>query len=163
MALVLKKWTAQNTADSNGNFAHLIGREAGLFAWLLSVMGIDATTSVEIQENLVVFSQGSLQGTEKRVIPLSSVCSAYYGYKKPWKEALFITVLLAPLFFIGLLLGPLYYFLNKTLTVGIVEQSGWTGGFAFKRSIIEGKTISEQEAWAVIQIIRALIERQAIK
>lgn len=161
MALVLKKWSCQNTPDANGNFAHLIGREAGLLAWLLSVLGIDATTEIEIKENVVVFSKGSLEGTEKRVIPLPSVCSAYYGFKKPWKEALVITILLTPVFFIGLLLGPLYYFLNKTLTVGIVEHSSWIGGFAFKRSVIEGKSISEQDAWAVIQVIRALLERQA--
>jgi hypothetical protein len=47
MALVIKKWYAGTTQNKDGNYVHLIGREAGLFAWLLSVIGIDPTTEVE--------------------------------------------------------------------------------------------------------------------
>jgi hypothetical protein len=71
---------------------------------------------------------------------------------------LVILVLLLPFFGLGLLIGPLYYFLNKTLTVGIVENSGWVGGFSFKRSVIEGQNISEEHANKVIGIIRDRIE-----
>jgi len=158
MALVLKKWHASKTANENGNYVHLIGREAGLLAWLLSLVGIDPTTEVEIREHLIVFTAGSLAGREKRVIPMKSVCSAYYGYKKPWKEALAIGVLLTPVLLIGLIAGPLYYFLNKELTVGVVEASSWVGGFSFKRSVIEGKNIDEKNAYEVMDIIRSLIE-----
>lgn len=158
MALVLKKWHASKTANENGNYVHLIGREAGLFAWILSLIGIDPTTEVEIRENLIVFTSGSLAGREKRVIPMKSVCSAYYGYKKPWKEALGIGILLTPVLLIGLIAGPLYYFLNKELTVGVVESSSWIGGFSFKRSVIEGKNIDEKNAYEVMDIIRGLIE-----
>ena len=72
--------------------------------------------------------------------------------------ALFLTVALTPVFFSGLIIGPLYYFLNKSLTVGVVEASGWVGAFSFKRSIIEGQNITEEEAYEVIEIIRSLIE-----
>jgi len=158
MALVLKKWYAGNTADNTGNYVHLVGRQPGFFAWVLSVLGVDPTTEVEVKQHLIVFTAGSLSGRERRVIPLKSISSTYYGYEKPWKEALLVTLLLMPLFGIGLLLGPLYYILNKKLTVGVVEMSGWIGGFAFKRSVIEGKNISEPEAYQVIEIIRLLIE-----
>ncbi len=158
MALVLKKWHAGTTPDTNGNYVHLVGRQAGLFAWLLALLKIDPTTEVEIKQNLIVFTEGSLSGRERRVIPVQSVSSAYYGYTKPWKEALLLTILLAPFFGIGLILGPLYYFLNKKLVVGVVEGSGWVGGFAFKRSVIEGKNIQEKDAFNVIDIIRGLIE-----
>lgn len=67
-------------------------------------------------------------------------------------------LLLTPVFFVGLVIGPLYYFLNKKLTVGVVEGSGWVGGFSFKRSVIEGQNIDEKKAYEVIDIIRALIE-----
>lgn len=33
MALVIKKWFASKTPDEKGNYVHLVGREAGLFAW----------------------------------------------------------------------------------------------------------------------------------
>ncbi|MDP3616170.1 MAG: hypothetical protein Q8R98_30395, partial [Rubrivivax sp.] len=134
MALVLKQWKMAKTADAQGNYVHLVGREGGLLAWLLSLLGIDPTTEIEIKDKIVVFTVGSLAGREKRVIPINSVCSAYYGYEKPWKMALVIGAVLMPLFFVGLLAGPLYYFLNKQLSVGVVENSGWSGSFAFKRS-----------------------------
>lgn len=111
-----------------------------------------------MKDNLIKFTSSSLAGQEKRIIPLGSITSAYYGYEKPWKMALILTVLLSPIFFIGLIIGPLYYFLNKNLTVGVVEASGWTGTFSFKRSIIEGQNINEEEAYKVIEIIRTLIE-----
>ncbi|MFO1253137.1 MAG: hypothetical protein U1E77_18850 [Inhella sp.] len=158
MALVIKHWSASRTPDASGNYVHLVGREAGLFAWLLSLLGIDPTTEIEIKDKLIVFTAGSLSGKQKRVIPMQSVCSAYYGYIKPWQMAVVLGVLLLPFFFVGLLVGPLYYFLNKELTVGVVENSGWSGGFAFKRSVIEGQNIDESKAYEVIDIIRSLIE-----
>lgn len=89
---------------------------------------------------------------------MRSVCSAYYGYVKPWQMALVLGLLLFPIFFLGLIVGPLYYFLNKELTVGVVENSSWIGGFSFKRSVIEGQNIDENKAYEVIDIIRSLIE-----
>jgi len=158
MSLVIKKWYASDNANENGDFVHLVGREAGLFSWLLSIFKIDPISEVEIKDNLIKFTSSSLAGQEKRIIPLKSVTSAYYGYEKPWKMALVLTVLLTPIFFIGLVVGPLYYFLNKNLAVGVVEASGWIGSFSFKRSIIEGQNINEEEAYKVIEIIRSLIE-----
>jgi len=158
MALVIKRWHASRTANQDGNYVHLVGREAGLFAWILSVIGIDPTTEIEIKDKIIVFTAGSLSGKQKRVIPMQSVCSAYYGYVKPWQVALMLGLLLLPFFFLGLIVGPLYYFLNKELTVGVVENSSWTGGFAFKRSVIEGQNIDENKAYEVIDIIRELIE-----
>ncbi|PCH64830.1 MAG: hypothetical protein COC09_01170 [Gammaproteobacteria bacterium] len=158
MSLVIKKWYADHSANENGDFVHLAGREAGLLSWLLSVFKIDPTSEIEIKDNLIKFTSSSLAGQEKRIIPMNSITSAYYGYEKPWKMALVLTVLLMPVFFIGLVVGPLYYFLNKNLTVGVVEASGWVGTFSFKRSIIEGQNINEEEAYKVIEIIRSLIE-----
>lgn len=158
MALVLKKWHSDRSADINGNYVHLVGRQPGLFAWLLSKLGVDPTTEVEVKNNLISFTAGSLSGREKRVIPINSISSAYYGYEKPWKEALALALVLLPVFGLGLIIGPLYYILNKKLTVGVVEGSGWIGGFSFKRSVIEGKNIQEHEAYEVIEIIRWLIE-----
>jgi hypothetical protein len=161
MALVIKKWYAASTPNADGNFVHLVGREAGIFAWLLSVIGLDPTTEVQIKNNLIIFTSASLSGRSTRVIPMQSLTSAFYGYEKPWKEALAITLVLLPVFFIGLLVGPLYYFLNKTLAIGVVEASSWSGGFAFKRSVIEGQNIDEKQAYKVIDIVRALIEQRS--
>ena len=158
MSLVIKQWYADTNKNEDGNFVHIVGREAGLLSWLLSLFKIDPTNEVEVKDNLLKFTTSSLAGQEKRLIPMNSITSAYYGYKKPWKMALFLGVILMPLFGLGLLVGPLYYILNKSLTVGVVEASGWIGAFSFKRSIIEGQNISEEDAYRVIEIIRTLIE-----
>ena len=158
MSLVIKQWYADTSKNEDGNFVHIVGREAGLLSWLLSLFKIDPTNEVEVKDNLLKFTTSSLAGQEKRLIPMNSITSAYYGYKKPWKMALFLGVILMPLFGLGLLVGPLYYILNKSLTVGVVEASGWIGAFSFKRSIIEGQNISEEDAYRVIEIIRTLIE-----
>ena len=161
MALVIKKWYASTSPDPDGNYVHLVGREAGLFAWLLSVIGLDPTTEVKITDSLIAFSAASLSGRSTRVIPMKSLTSAYYGYEKPWRLALVITVVFSFLFLIGLILGPLYYFLNKKLAIGVVEASGWSGSFAFKRSVIEGQNIDEAQAYRVIDIVRSLIEKRS--
>lgn len=158
MALVIKKWSASNEPNEEGNYVHLAGREAGLLAWALSILGLDPTTEVEIKKDLIVFTSSSLAGRTTRVIPMKSLTSAYYGYEKPWRDALILTILLSPIG-IGLILGPLYYWLNKQLMIGVVEASGWTGGFAFKRSVIEGENIDEAQAYEVIKIVRMLIEK----
>lgn len=158
MALVIKKWYASRTANEEGNYVHLVGREAGLLDWILSQMGIDSTTEIEIKDHLIIFKVASLAGKQTRVIPMKSVCSAYYGYLKPWKLALILGVVLLPIYFLGLIVGPLYYFLNKNLSVNVVETSGWDGGFSFKRSLIEGQNIDENKAYEVFDIIRSLIE-----
>ena len=158
MSLVIKKWYAEDNANENGDYVHLVGREAGLLSWLLSLLKIDAISEVEVKENLIKFTTSSLAGQEKRIIPLNSITSAYYGYEKPWKTALVLTILFTPFFFSGLIIGPVYYYLNKNLTVAVVEASGWVGAFSFKRSVIEGQNINENEAYNVIDIIRKLIE-----
>jgi hypothetical protein len=161
MALVIKKWYASSTPNEQGAFVHLIGREAGLFSWFLSIIGLDPTTEIEIKDNIITFTSASLSGRTKRVIPMKSLTSAFYGYEKPLKESIILTIILLPFFFIGLIVGPLYYFLNKKLSIGVVEASGWSGGFGFKRSVIEGQNINEEEAYHVIEIVRWLIERKA--
>ena len=160
MALVIKRWFASSTPNDKGNYVHLVGRQAGLFAWILSVLKLDPTTEIEIREDLIVFTSASLAGRTTRVIPIKALTSAFYGYEKPWREALMLGVLLTPVFFLGLIVGPAYYLLNKTLAIGVVEGSGWSGGFAFKRSVIEGQNIDEKQAYKVISIVRQLIEKK---
>ena len=162
MALVIKNWNASYTPDADGNYVNLTGRESGVIAWFLSYFKIDPTCEVQVNDDFIRFVTASLAGQEIRVIPLRSISSAYYGYEKPWKMALLITVLLSPLFFAGLVLGPLYYFLNKHLTVAVVETSGWVGSFSFKRSLIERQNISEQQAFQVIDIIRLQVEKKTV-
>jgi hypothetical protein len=174
--LVIKEWKANNQAvDTDGNFIVITGRQGGLIAWLLALMKVDPVTSIKVSPERVEFASASLSGTDHRMIPILSVCSTYYGYFKPWKSALaifalfaFIAVQISSLtnsgfgafivFLIGLGISLAYYFLSRTLTLGIVEHSGVISGIRFKRSVIEGVEISPVQGAYICNIIQFLIE-----
>ena len=157
MALVVKQWYAEPTPNANGDYIHIVGREAGLIGWILSYLKIDPTTEVKINDSIIEFTQSSLQGRITRVIPLRAVSSSYYQFEKPLYKAIGLTISLLPVILVGLIVGPLYYFLNKKLVLGFVEISGWSGLLSFKRSIIEGNVLGETEAYQVINIVRDLV------
>lgn len=46
-----------------------------------AVLGIDPTTEVEIKQNLIIFTSGSLSGRERRVIPVQSVNTACWSVR----------------------------------------------------------------------------------
>ena len=173
--LVIKDWQAETKpVDEKNNFVSITGREGGLFAWILSRMGIDPTTTILVGPERIEFSSSSLAGTESRLIPLQGVCSSYYGYHKPWKVAasiIFGGLILGTgiskdgsfssfmvIFSIGVIIALIYYFLNRTLTLGFVEHSGVVNGIKFKRSVIENVDINQEQAKAVCIIVQRLIE-----
>nr|WP_295772394.1 hypothetical protein [Rhodoferax sp.] len=182
-ALVIKAWKAESKPiDDKNNYVSITGRESGLIAWVLSLMGVDPTTTIWVGMDRVEFSSSSLAGTQSRLIPLQSICSTYYGYHKPWKAAVGIVTFF--LFFgsaiasaimrdgsgsggapfllgagaVGFVFALIYYFLNRTLTLGFVEVSGHVSGIKFKRSVIENIDINEAQAKSVCTIVQRLIE-----
>lgn len=183
MALVIRNWQAElNPIDDSGNFIVISGRSEGLFSFLLTCIGIDVTTTVHISAERIEYRASSLAGTEQRMIPLPSVSSTYYGYHKPWKQAvsslsgmmvllLFIAFAIADngsgdvaamFFVIGMLVSvgavALYYLLNKKMALGFVENSEVISGITFKRSVIEGQSVTQDQARQVCEIIQTLIE-----
>ncbi len=67
-ALVIKTWQADTKPiDEKNNFVKIIGREGGLIAWVLSLMGIDPTTTILVGLERIEFSKASLAGTETRI------------------------------------------------------------------------------------------------
>lgn len=182
-ALVIKSWkSGTKPIDDQNNFVNITGREGGAIAWVLSLMGIDPTTTILVGLDRIEFSSSSLEGTASRLIPLQNICSTYYGYHKPWKSAISI---MTALMLIGISIGSIlaesgahsgvftsftifsvlgafiaivYYFLNITLTLGFVEHSGIVNGIRFKRSVIENIEINQEQAKAVCIIIQRLIE-----
>ena len=159
---VIKKWQVNETvSDPTQNHIQIEGRAGGLLSWLLSLLEISPTVSLQINAEQIRFSEGSLAGTANRIIPLKSVCSTYYGYVKPWKEALVLGIVLAvPTFGIGVILAIIYYYLNKHMSVGFVEDSGVVNSIAFKRSVIEGIKVDEESARQVAELAEKLIKAQ---
>ncbi len=173
-ALVIKAWkVGEQPIDDKGNHISITGREGGLIAWFLSKVNIDPTTTIRVGAERLEFSSASLSGTQSRLIPLQGICSTYYGYHKPWKAALGIAGLslfmgssmMARSFSAGLVvmligwaIAAVIYFLNRTLTLGFIENSGVVNGIQFKRSVIENLDITQEQARQVCELMQKLIE-----
>jgi hypothetical protein len=175
-ALVLKSWKiGTKPIDTKGNFVSIQGRESGLIAWFLSLLGVDPVTTIEVGLERIEFTSSSIAGTESRLIPLPGICSTYYGYYKPWKAAASIFLFFifiggsissenhsVSAFFVSLIIGLvfsiIYYNYNRTLTLGFVEHSGIINGIRFKRSVIENVDVTQEQAKQVCALIQKLIE-----
>ena len=157
---VITRWQiSAEPIDEAKNYVVVEGRAGGLISWLLSLVQISPIVKMEINGDRILFNQGSLEGSKSRIIPLENISSTYYGYTKPWKESLILGVVLGALTFgIGAIVGVIYYFLNKHLTVGFVEVSGVVNAISFKRSLIEGQNIDETQARTVAELTQQLID-----
>lgn len=178
MAYVISKWEVSDTGNLfDNNYISIKGRDSGALSWLFALIGIEPSVTISANANSIFFAKGSLGGFEKKVIPITNISSAYYGFTKPWKEALSIGfVIFLPTIILSLnlirqnilfglflmLLGPisgfLIYIFDKTIKLGFVESGGIINGIDFKPSFIEGKMLSEKEAHNAINVIQQLID-----
>ena len=175
MALVVKSWRADAVnPDADGNMVVIECRQEGIIAYLLNLLGVSPTTTIKVGSSRVEFTTGSFEGFTRRMIPLGSICSTYYGYIRPLKAAISIAALglflIVPvlvaisgiLAFVGALavlaIAMVYYLLNKKLALGFVEVSGILSGIQFKRSVIEGQRIEEEDARRVCTLVQTIIE-----
>jgi hypothetical protein len=180
--LVIKQWKADTRPiDSDNNYVSISGREGGLISWVLSLLGVDATTHLRVGIQRIEFLSSSLAGRATNLVPLESISSTYFGYHKPWKAALAIFFLI--FFFgtsiasspfgrsigdqlavilvvmaVGAIAAIVYYYLNRLLTLGFIESSGVIHAIRFKRSVIENIEIDETQSQNVCMIIQRLIE-----
>jgi hypothetical protein len=165
---VIKEWFASEAPNQEGIYVSITGRKGGLMSFFMSLVGIDPTVSLVVDRENVRFKRGSWAGYSAWVTPLNKLCSGQYGYSKPfWSVVLWIvigTVLLLPSFGVSLILilGAIaYYFLNKTLVLGLTFVGGanvYSGdALAFKRSVIEGKNIDEFATERIVAIIEMIV------
>ncbi len=176
MALVLKSWDVNDTQpNADGNLISIECRKQGLIAFLLTAMGIAPTTSVKVGPERIEFTNSSLDGYARRMIPIPGICSSYYGFKRPLVQSCtfvgFMTavsislaiqvsgILGLAVFSVSVFGTLLYYLLNKKLSLGFVEVSGVVSGIEIKRSVIEGRTIEEADARRVCEIVQRIVEK----
>jgi hypothetical protein len=173
MPYVITAWNVADPATATDTLVEIKGRQDGLISWLLSLVGIEPTVALKVTRKNIEFSQGSLAGFTRRVVPIASVSSTLYGFTKPWQTAsiiatvgLFIGIGVgqesgaggALVVLLALTIAIVYYLLNKVLTLGFVEDSGVLNAIQFKRSVIENKKIDEADAAKVISTIQALVD-----
>ncbi len=190
-SLVVQEWRAGNEPDEAGRYIYIRGRKTGIVAWLLTTLSLDSDVALAVLDGRIEFEQSSLSGRERTMIPLSSLSSTEYGYHKPWKGALILFVITQsvvsfllsemsssrsrygydsgsslPSVFAGLLagaiVGVLFYIYNRKLRLGFREHSNHFNGIEFKRSVIEGREVSEAQAGYICLLIQTLIENSRL-
>ena len=185
-ALVTKEFKVENN-PSDGLYVRIVGRKAGLIAWILTLIGVDTTTVFEVYSDKLIYRNSSLSGQLTTIFPISSICTTSSGFFKP---ILFI-IIGAFFFFMGLLssLGGMMaiaaagvrglagclptiilwllaagsialYFFQKVLLISVGNNGGAIAAVAFKRSIIEGIEITENNAQHVVELINYLVLAQ---
>ena len=172
-ALVLKE---AQINESGALRIHLKGRPRGFKAWLLTLIGLDDTTTLDVYENKIVYSSSSLSGKFSETTPLSSISNVGAGFLKPFLYLIFAVICLfiaivggfsisnsgGMIFFLFFLLtagGFVFsYWTQKSLLLYVIPNSGAITAFAVKRSLIENISISQETAERIISIIEKLIE-----
>jgi hypothetical protein len=166
---VIKSWAATPTPPNpDGSYVSIVGRRGGIVSWVLSLIGVDPTVKFTVGSHSLVFEEGSWSGHKRVMIPIRCVTSVHSGYTRPWLPAVIVALVVGAVVaaivegvlfggLMGLVLGIAYYVVNKTLEL-TVREGGALTGFAFKRSVIEGRNIDESQAEHVVQILQALID-----
>ena len=178
-ALVL---TEKEINENGPCYVRLRGRKSGLVAWFLTLVGIDVTTEFCVYEDHIEISEGSVSGKINELVPISSVSNLGTGLVKPFVllglAALFIISALCSLggalfthggagawagFLFSLILAVLSivaYKIGRTMMAYVVTDGGTTSGIFVKRSIIESKTLSEEEVDQIIAILTKLVREK---
>jgi hypothetical protein len=182
--LVITNWHASNEPDNKGRHVNIRGRSGGLLMWILSLLRVEATSSIEAGESHIEFTRVTLSSKMRRVIPLSSVSSSFFGYTRPLVGSiiLFLWIALSNIVFgyehyakagngaeemgriilLSLLSASvaclIYYWLNRRFTLGFLEAGGREYAIQFKASVIENKEINEKQAQYICALLQTLIE-----
>ena len=81
-AYVVKWWYADQKMNPHGHYISIKGRASGPLSWVMSLIGISPTVSLECGGNNFVYEIRSWSGRMVKAIPLSKISSVYYGYHK---------------------------------------------------------------------------------
>jgi hypothetical protein len=172
---VIKYWRyGSKPVDEQGNYVHIVGRRAGLWGHLLTLLRVDPSVKLLVGLDRIEFREASLSGSHTRMIPLESLSSSFYGQHKPWRGALLLlaafcvpgAVLLARndlvpglgLLITGLVVAVMRYFLHNTLELGLQEVGGKVSSIRFKSITIESVEINEQQTRQVCKVMQRLVD-----
>jgi hypothetical protein len=153
-ALVLKQFSVNpQTGD-----VLIIGRQPGLLGWLLSMMGLDATTEFRVSGQGVQVRQGSAFGDIASIVPLRQIAAVSAGFAKP-AQYLILAVMTAILV-IPPIVFVILYFLETRVAIMVETTGGARLAIQFKPSVIEGVNVNKDSALGVMNIINQHVMSQ---
>ncbi|MDR0520322.1 MAG: hypothetical protein LBH00_00560 [Planctomycetaceae bacterium] len=181
---VVKEWNVSKQAMPDGNFVKLVGRQAGLIAYLATLAGIDPTVTMTVDKCNFSLVVRTFFGFTKRVIPLAKISETQCGFAFPWIAPLifalialqefvsmfyhlfgkygsgfpvFVACGVCFIFFAGLAVW--WYIYKRLMLIGVWGTGGGIAAVLFRPSFIEGKRIDLSAAEEVTEIIRLLVDR----
>ena len=173
MSLVVKHFYVSPTPNQAGNYVEIVARQAGLLGWIFSIFKIDPPYRMNLSYDELIHESTSFSGFRKSVVTTGSLSSSFYGYHKPYSSAIsiFSMFLLIAYSFEGLvsnstnlficimggLIAVAYYILNKELMIGVSELNAKNYILTIKRSVIEGREITEDDLMLVVEIITTVL------
>jgi hypothetical protein len=151
----------------------VVGRRRGVVSFLLTLLGLDATTSLTVTPTSVQCRSASLFGERHHFIPLNRIavlCAGFHRPLKPLFSAVFVLFLgmmaafstesMWP-FLIAVLFGAAFvtiYVLTKSLVVEIYPCGGPPISVAFQPNVIEGVPVDLAKARDAIIVISDLLQ-----
>ena len=173
MSLIVKQFYASPTPNEAGNYVEIVARQGGLLGWIFSIFKIDPTYRMSVSYDELTHEATSFSGFRKSVVTTGSLSSSFYGYHKPYSNALSILsiFLLTAYSFEGLIsntadilicilgfaIAGVYYAVNKELLIGFSEINAKNYAMTIKRSVIEGKEITENDLKLIVEIITTVL------
>jgi hypothetical protein len=127
----------------------------GLTAFLLRLMGIPTTASLQADPSGVYVTTSRFSGTTRTFCPRSHIATSILVDAKP-VELLIAGLLLLPLFFIGVLLWIAYIFAKRRIVLGVGTSAGTVESLKLKASSVERDQLS-----SAASVIESLIQGSA--
>jgi len=166
---VLKKFEVDENAEV---MVEIHGRNGGILAWLLNIMGLDDTVKLLCTRDYIEYQNNSIFGSTAMMIPLTAVSGLATGIRKP-KEWLILAGLVfagglssavgAESFIpalLGVVLGlalAFYYTLQKEMSLNVQNGGDALYGLNFKKSIIEGVSVDSDKLIETVRIMNQAI------
>ena len=173
-ALVVKKFFNSSTPRDDGVYVEIVGRQSGLMAWLFALMKIDPTIEMRVRYTKIEYMASSISGFNRVILPIESVASVFFGVNRPWLLSLTWLVIfllgafaaaeigstpaVLGLIVVGAIVAVLIFIFNRQRVIGFTDVTGEDYELVLKRSIIEGKEITEQTLDEISKIILALVD-----
>lgn len=96
-ALATKEFRS-STNPEDGVYVKIVGRKSGIIDWVLSLIGVDSTTTFEVMRDHIRFTTANFSGAMTTFIPMHSIANTSTGYFKPVLY-LIIGIITLPVFF----------------------------------------------------------------
>lgn len=176
--LILRSFLRSNKPNPKGVYFQIVGRPAGIFGWLLTVLKIDSTTTLTVDRREMRMVTASLSGRLRQTIPLHTIASTHCGYANQL-ILLVLSLGMVPISLGGLVVAMregefggyllvllivivnaalfVAFALSKTILIAVETYGGMTLGLRVKQGLIEGVKVDFDEATRVIATLNTLI------